>query len=86
MKYIVVTFSSRTDSMSFYNIIKRHSGFCSVVNTPHIVSRACGISIKIPSANITIARNIISSGRFNAFMGIYEIAIVNHRETATKIY
>ena len=86
MKYTVVVFNSRNDSMTFYNLIKRHIGFCSIINTPRTVSRACGISIKISGAYINTAIQIISSHRFSTFIGIYEINIVNRREIPNKIY
>lgn len=86
MKYTVVVFKSRTDTMRFYNIIKRHGSFCSIINTPRILISSCGISVKISGASVNIARQIISANNFSSFFGIYDINIVNSKETPTRIY
>ena len=86
MKFTLAVFKSRTDTMRFYNIIKKYNGFCSIINTPHTLSRSCGISVKISGANISIAKNIIASNRFDSFVGIYDIIIINGKENSTKLY
>ena len=71
MRYIIVVFSIRSDTLTFYNTLKTKVGFCSIVNTPHALSRSCGISVKIPASAIELARQIAS--RINSFKGIYEV-------------
>ncbi len=72
MRYIIVMFTSRTDTMRFYNIIK-NQGFCSIINTPHSLSRSCGISVKISPNIISIAQKIIYNNNFSSFKGIFEL-------------
>jgi len=86
MKYIIVMFNSRNDTMRFYTLIKKFNGFCSIVNTPHSLSRSCGISVKISGTLINFARNIIVNNRFATFKGIYEISVVNNNDIATRLY
>ena len=85
MKYVIVMFTSRSDTMRFYSIFKRFNGFGSVINTPHSLARSCGISVKISVSQINLAKQIISSNNFSSFKGIYEINTTNNRDIPTRI-
>lgn len=84
MRYIIVVFSMRSDTLTFYDTIKTKVGFCSIVNTPHTLSRSCGISVKIPTSAIELSRQIAS--RMSSFKGIYEINPQSNRSQPTRIY
>lgn len=86
MKYLVVMFNSRTDTMHFYNLIKKYNGFCSIINTPHSLSRSCGISVKIAHNQFSIARQIISNNNFSSFKGIFEVNITNNKDIPNRIF
>ena len=74
MKYLVVVFSSRNDTMQFYNTLKSYNTYCSIINTPRILSRSCGISVKIVGGNLELAKRIISARKFATFKGIFELS------------
>ena len=78
-------FTSRSDTMRFYNILKRYNGFCSIINTPHSLSRSCGISVKISPSQVNLAKQIVSSGGFSSFKGIYELNTSNNNDIPTRI-
>ena len=86
MKYIIVMFTSRTDTMRFYSLIKKFNGFCSIINTPHSLARSCGISVKISGNQINLAQQIIRNNNFSSLKGIYEINISNNGDIPTRIY
>jgi len=86
MKYIIVMFTSRMDTMRFYSLIKKFNGFCSVINTPHSLARSCGISVKIGGPQINLAQQIIRNNNFSSFKGIYEVNITNNSDIPTRIY
>ena len=86
MKYLIVMFTSRTETMRFYNLIKQYNGFCSIVNTPHSLSRSCGISVKIAYTLIFLSKKIISNNNFSSFKGIFEINLSNSQDLPQKIY
>ena len=86
MKYTIAMFSSRTDTMHFYSLLKNFNGFCSIINTPHSLSRSCGISVKIANNLIPIAKQIISNNKFVSFKGIFELSISNTHENPKRIY
>ena len=86
MRYIIVMFNSRTDTMRFYSLIKKYNGFCSIVNTPHSLTRSCGISVKIGANQINIAKQLINSNHFSSFKGIFEVNLTNNNDIATKLF
>ncbi len=86
MKYVIVMFTSRTDTMRFYSLIKKSNGFCSIINTPHSLSRSCGISIKIGGNLIPMASQIIRNNNFSSFNGIFEIDLNSPQATPKRIY
>jgi len=86
MKYTIVMFTSRADTMKFYSLIKNYNGFCSIINTPHILSKSCGISIKIGNNLIPIASQIIRNNQFSSFKGIFELNASDINYTPKRIY
>ena len=86
MKYLIVMFSVRSDTMRFYNLIKKFNGFCSIINTPHSLSRSCGISVKISNNQLSLARQLIANNTFTTFKGIYEINMTNSKDIPIRIY
>lgn len=86
MKYIIVMFSSRNDTMRFYSLLKKYNGFCSIINTPHSLARSCGISVKISSNQVQIARHLVTNNNFSSFKGIFEINMQDNHAIPTRIY
>ena len=86
MKYLIVMFGVRSETLSFYNMLKNFEGFCSIVNTPHSLARSCGISVKIGNNLINIAKQLLHNNSFASFKGIYEINMSNNRDIPTRIY
>lgn len=85
MNYTIVVFRSRNDTMRLYNLIKQVGQFCSIVNTPRVLSKSCGISVRIPNTGVNLVKNILSRQPFSSFDGIYSIKILNGREIASRI-
>lgn len=79
-------FTSRNDTLCFYNLIKQYNGFCSVISTPHSLSRSCGISVKISNNLLNLAKQLISNNKFVTFKGIYEINQSLPNNIPTRIY
>ena len=86
MKYTVVVFSSRSETMQFYKVIKNYGLFCSVINTPRTLSASCGVSTKIDNRLIQPSIMVLHKLHLHTFKGIYEITLQNHKEVATRIY
>ena len=86
MRYILVMFTSRNDTLRFYNLIKQYNGFCSVISTPHSLSRSCGISVKISNNLLISAKQLISNNNFATFKGIYDINLSSTNNIPSRIY
>lgn len=85
MNYTIIVFRSRNDTMKFYNLIKNSGQFCSIINTPRILSKSCGISVRISNSIVGISLKLLSQQPFPTFDGIYSIKILNGREIASRI-
>ena len=86
MKYTIIVFNSRTDTMRFFKIIQNYGLFCSVINTPRLLSKSCGVSVKIDSRLISQSLNVIKSNRFTTFQGVYQIELFAGIERANKLF
>lgn len=85
MRYTVVVFSSRNDTMQFYKIIKNYGLYCTVINTPRSLASSCGVSAKIDARLVNNSITIINKYGLRSFKGIYNIEIVSGREIINKI-
>lgn len=86
MKYILVVFTSRNDTLRFYNIIKKHDTLCSIVSTPHKLSRSCGISVKAQYSLLNLTKQLIFKNQFPTFNGVYEINQSTPNNIPSRIY
>lgn len=86
MKYTVAVFSSRSETMKFYKVIKNYGLFCSIINTPRTLSASCGVSTKIDNRLIQPSIMVIHKLNLRTFKGIYEINLINQKEIATRVY
>lgn len=85
MKYAVISFRARTETLGFYNILRSYGVFCKLISTPRCIASSCGLSIKIDTNNISQASNILFRRNYSNFEGIYIIADENGKEKARKI-
>ena len=79
-------FTSRNDTLRFYNLIKQYNGFCSIISTPHALSRSCGISVKISNNLLSLSKQLTSNNKFATFKGIYEINQSTPGNIPSRIY
>lgn len=85
MKYTVVVFQSRNDTMRFYKFIKNYGLYCAVINTPRSLASSCGISVKIDKRLFVYSSNIIKTSHLYSFKGIYDIEIFNGKEIIKRL-
>lgn len=85
MNYTFAVFSSRNDTMRFYNQIKNYGLYCSVINTPRSLSTSCGISVKIDKRLINYAPTIIKQLKLFSFKGIFNIEYIRGKEITKRL-
>lgn len=73
MRYILAIFGGRTQTMSFYQILRSYGVSCSVVNTPKQAIVACGISVKFMEKDLGAVRMVLKRRKFDSFVGLYRV-------------
>ena len=85
MGYILAVFAVRTETISFYNMLKRAGVNAMVVETPKSLQARCGISVKFLQGDISRAKGIVKTGNFRSFVRFYEVSGNFGRRTITPI-
>ena len=62
--YIIATFRSRTQTMTFKQILLSYKVFSDIINTPRQASVSCGISVRFDSKSLSVAKDILSRRKF----------------------
>ncbi len=69
--YVIVSFRSRNQTMSFLQILLSYKIRASIINTPRKATVSCGTSVKMPTNALEIAKGILSRRRFDSFAGFF---------------
>lgn len=85
MRYAVIAFSARTQTINFNNILKSYNIYSRLINTPRSISSSCGTSIRIDVSQISRAKEILFRRNYPNFEGIYIISFEGSRELAQKV-
>lgn len=72
-KYCVFAFSSRTESMKFFNMLKRARIAAEITGTPRAVGLGCGLSVRVSVSVFAQAASVMTRGAFATFLGAYEL-------------
>ena len=71
--YVLAAFRSRTQTMAFYDRLKRVGCNATVVNTPKEAHVGCGVSVRFSKTCQPLAERELYLGRFSAFAGFFEV-------------
>lgn len=85
-KYYVFAFSARTESMRFFEILKRRGVQSAIINTPRIITLGCGLSVKVYSRSYRAAVSAFGDGSYRTFLGAYEITVIGGRSSARRVF
>lgn len=77
MNYVIAVFMSRSETLSFANMLKRIGLPVMIVQTPKEAGRTCGISVKFPYEHFSYAKEILSRMRSASFHGFYIEQMMN---------
>lgn len=77
--YFLAAFRSRTQTMRFFERMKRGGCAVSVVNTPKEAHVGCGISVKLSAQCFGFAKRVLSAGGYDSFAGFFEIRQIGGR-------
>lgn len=84
--YTVIVFSSRNETMKFFNIFKMYGVFCTIINSPRSLSHSCGISVRIDKSGINVAKTILQKNSFYTYKGIFLVERVGIKENVHRVW
>ncbi|MBE7073755.1 MAG: DUF3343 domain-containing protein [Clostridiales bacterium] len=73
MRYIIVAFKSRNETLYFANLFMKNGYRISIVNTPSEIGHSCGISVQINQGLLSKAKDFLAIKPFKTFYGIFSI-------------
>ena len=73
MEYYLVIFRSRTQTLSFNQILHSYGVMSNIINTPKLTSFACSVSVKVSVNAINVAINILKRRKFDSIVGVYKV-------------
>lgn len=86
MNYCIAVFRSRASTLNFANKLKESGIPVAIINTPHGIYRACGISVKFLRDYLKKVQQIASRMQiFSNFDGFYTYTFQFGRQVLTKI-
>lgn len=71
MNYVISVFSSRSETLSFANFLRRQGIACGVVQTPKEAGRTCGLSVKFRYEDFAMVKGLFGGLRFMSFQGFF---------------
>ncbi len=86
MSYYFAVFSNRTQTMSFFRILKNYGCNISIINTPSNISSICSISIKFLPEDFDRVKKLLFRYNFSSFKGIYYYNASSWKGAVKKIY
>ena len=86
MKYIIVSYKSRNNLISFAKLANRNGIPTQIINTPRSVAISCGLSIKTDYKYFSKIVNFVHSSNLSGFLGIYLVNKTNSFEQIDKLY
>ncbi len=85
MDTVIAVFSSRSETLYFYNLLKSVGIYSSIINTPKAAGQACGISVRFTANVLPEVKNLFSKKSFRSFKGFYGVTYNGGREQAVKL-
>jgi len=69
--YYILSFRSRSHSICFFEKASARRLAVKLVSTPRAVQLGCGLSVKIPCAEIECAKTMLDFTMFSSFLGLF---------------
>ena len=85
MGYIIAIFNNRSNTLKFYNILKKHGVNAAVISVPRIAGLNCGVCVKLYKQDYKLAVNLLYSINADDLTGLYEVNEDGIKTLTTKI-
>jgi hypothetical protein len=83
MTYYIAAFKTRTDTMKYFEILKRAGVKTYIINTPKEAGTSCGVSVKIFREDYDMCKIILRRNKFECFLGFFKVCCQNGRNVVT---
>lgn len=83
--YYVFAFSERTESMKFFEKLRKVGVYSAIINTPRATSLGCGLSVRVSPRNFRAAVSAFRSNEYRSFLGAYEITRAERGSVARRV-
>lgn len=71
MEYLVTAFRSRTDTVRFYEFLRRNGVNSQIINTPKQAGVGCGLSVKSGIGTLDSIKKAVRITSLSSFAGIF---------------
>lgn len=85
MKYIIVTFRSRNQTLLFSQILSSYNIKSKIINTPRSATVSCGLSVKIEEQDFEVVKSILARRNFQGFAGFFKVYNIGNNQIVTPI-
>ena len=86
MKYLVISFKSRTSTMEFSKILNSRGINSKIINTPSSIGSSCMLSIQTIPVHYQQVISLIKLVHLQGFLGIYLIEKQGLRQQTQRLY
>ena len=85
IKKCVAVFKSRTQVMSFVEIMNSRGVPCKIISTPKEAHVGCGVSAEFPQSKLNIAKVVVNMGGFSSFIAFFLLEKRGSHTTTVRI-
>ena len=85
MSYIIAIWNNRTNTLKFYNLLKKYNINASVIAVPRIAGLKCGVCVKFDKEDYRLVVNLLHNMNTNDLTGLYEVSQDGIKTLTTKI-
>lgn len=78
MSQVIAVFRSRSETMTFVNLLKSYNISSGIINTPRKANVCCGLSALLKESDLAVAKNLISRRNFFTFAGFFRYGKSNY--------
>jgi hypothetical protein len=74
MSYIIAIWNNRTNTLKFYNMLKKYNINASVIAVPRVAGLKCGVCVKFYKQDYKFISNLLNNMNTSDFKGLYEVS------------
>lgn len=85
MRWIIIAFRSRAQTIKFYDFLQRNGVYSNIVNTPKEAGVGCGLSVKIREESFVPVKRAVFASGFKSFAGFFAVSDAGGRRIVKSI-